>query len=251
MNQEQTPIAPEQFISQINDSAIFENLEQRGGIFSQTTATDIKINHCKFINTNFSGVDWEQLHCSASTFINCQFTGANLEMAVFENCSFFDPDLATGCNFTRTNLRDAVMKKCDLSSCLFEGANLFRFVLQDSNAVGAKFFRAKFNNSAKITHSNLKYADLRGVNLAKCSLTDNNFTYAVLDEADFSKSNLINSDFGGATTRYTKFALADLRRANLSSFDIRTMDIQGVKIFESQMRGLLENCELIIFPDNR
>lgn len=251
MNQDWITISPDQFIAKLCDGAVFENLELTGGDLSQTEGMEMKISHCKFVNVDFSEVDWEKLHCSASTWINCRFVGANLEWATFENCSFFDPNLAAGCDFTRANLRDAVLKKCDLSSCLFDGSNLFRFTLLESNAVGTKFFRAKFNNSAKITHSNLKYADLRGAALAKCDLLDNNLSYAVMDEADFSKSNLIGSDFGGAATRYTKFTQADLRGANLSSFDIRTMDVQGVKILESQMRRLLENCELIVFPDNQ
>lgn len=56
-------------------------------------------------------------------------------------------------------------------------------------------------------------------------------------------------NLNGETTRYTKFAGSDLNGVELTSIDLWIMDLQGVKILESRMRQLLENSELIIFPD--
>jgi Uncharacterized low-complexity proteins len=250
MDQEFTASSQDEWIDQSQDNALLEDLILTDADLTQTVATGLTLNHCRLVNVDLTDVDWGKLHCQSTSWVNCRFTRANLGQAVFENCSFFDAEHAIGCNFSHSRLRDASFKKCDLSSCLFEGADLFRCQMQDSRAIGAKFFRAKFNNSAKITHCDLKYADLRGANFAKCTLSENNFSYTLLDEADFSLANLLGSDLGGATTRYTKFSGADLRGANLSSLDIRGLEMQGAKILESQMRRLLENCELIIFPDN-
>jgi len=52
------------------------------------------------------------------------------------------------------------------------------------------------------------------------------------------------------TYRYTKFFGADLRGAELISINPREADLRGTQIFESQMRQLIKNCEIIIFPDN-
>jgi fluoroquinolone resistance protein len=242
---------PNEFLAQLTDGAVLENLEISNMDLSQASAYDLVFQHCHFINVDLVGVDWENVKCFSCMFINCRFISANLEDGVFEKCIFFDSDSSIGCNFSQANLHSASFKKCDLSACIFEGANAFRMSIEDSNAVGAKFFRSKFNGSTRLINNKMKYADLRGANLAKCEVSHNELVWAILDEADFTKANLMGSDLSGASSRYTKFAGADLRGANLSSFDIRVLDFSGAKIFESQMRRLLENCELIIFPDNR
>ncbi|NMB89529.1 MAG: pentapeptide repeat-containing protein [Chloroflexi bacterium] len=251
MNAGQKTISIDEVLSQLSNGMDFSHKELHDMELVQTAAHDLSFRQCTFVNVDMTDVDWENLKCQSSKFINCRFIDANLENALFENCSFFEPDRSTSCNFMHANLRSASFQNCDLSGCVFEGADLFRISIQDSKATGAKFFRASFNGSAKLSHNVLRYADLRGANFAKCNLAHNDLVWATLDEADFTRANLMGCDLGGATTRYTKFAGADLRGAVLTGFDVRTMDIGGAQIFESQMRQLLENCGLIIFPDNR
>jgi uncharacterized protein YjbI with pentapeptide repeats len=243
-------IKANEFLPQLSDGAAFNHIEIHNMDLSQTKAFELVFQHCKFVNIDMNNVDWEKISCHSSEFINCRFIDATLEDATFDKCLFFDPVSSVSSNFIRSNLRSATFKNCDLSGCVFEGANVFRISIENSNAVGAKFFRAIFNGSAKLTKNKLKYADLRGANLSNCDVSENELTWAILDEADFTKAILVGSDLGGASVRYTKFAGADLRGAVLSSFDIRTLNISGAKILESQMWRLLENCELIIFPDS-
>lgn len=243
-------ITQEAFLSRLNDGADFSRIALHDMDLSQAEAQDLVLRQCTFVNVDLSDVDWNGLKCLSSKFINCRFTEANLENAVFDNCSFFHPESSNGSQFLRANLRSTTFKKCDLSMCVFDGADLFRVSIEESTAVGAKFYRAKFDQAAKLTQNKLRYADLRGAQLAKCNVSQNDLAWAALDEADFTQADLMGCDLGGASTRYTKFAGADLRGAMLTSFDIRSLDIQGAKILESQMRRLLENCELIIFPDH-
>jgi fluoroquinolone resistance protein len=243
-------ITTEQFLSQLRDGADFNHIELHDADLAQTEVRDLVFRNCTFVNVDLSDGNWEGWRCLSSKFINCRFIDADLEKAVFENCSFFNPETSAGCTFLRANLRSALFNKCDISACVFEGADVLRITIQGSKAIGVKFFQAKFSGTAKLVKNNLRYADLRGAHLSKCDVSQNDLVWATLDEADFTQADLMGCDLGGATIRYTKFAGADLRGAVLNTFDIRTMDIGGAKIFESQMRRLLENCELIIFPDN-
>jgi fluoroquinolone resistance protein len=249
MNDSPKSLPADAFLSQIHDGAEFSNLVLSDLDLSQTAASAVSFRQCTLVNVDLTDADWENIKCHSSRFVNCRFAYANLENALFENCSFFDPHSSTGCSFMQANLRSAAFKKCDLSGCILEGADVFRISIQDSNAIGVKFFRADFNGSAKLTHNVLRYADLRGANLAKCDVSQNDLVWATLDEADFTQADLMGCDLGGATMRFTKLGGADLRGAVLTAFDVRSMDLSGAKILESQMRRLLENCELIIFPD--
>ena len=240
-----------EFLELLNDGMEFKENLLRDADLTRSNAYDLVFNQCRFINVDFSDVDWDGLKCFSSEFINCHFIASSMENAVFKNCTFFDAEKALGCSFSRANLVSAQFSQCDISSCNFEGAKLFRIAIQDSKAIGAKFFRARFNDSVKLTKNLFKYADLRGVKLSKCKLSENDFVWAALDEADFTRANLMGSNLSGATMKYAKFAGADLRGANLSTFDIRLLNSQGIKIFESQMRQLLENCEVIVYPDRR
>ena len=49
--------------------------------------------------------------------------------------------------------------------------------------------------------------------------------------------------------RHATFAGADLRGTDLSSFDLRAVDLRGAKILDHQIRGLVENYGLVVFPD--
>ena len=162
MDEDRKIITLDEFLSQLSDGADFSQIELHDLELAQTTAHDLLFRHCTFVNVDMTDVDWEGLNCHSSKFVNCRFMDANLEKAVFENCDFFNPEASAGCNFMRANLRSGSFKKCNISGCVFEGADVFRISIQDSNAIGTKFFRAKFNGSAKLVKNVLRYADLRG-----------------------------------------------------------------------------------------
>ena len=251
MSKEYRLITEDEFLSCLKDYAEFSNIELRDIEMAGLTAYNLVFHECKFVRCSMTDNRWENLSAYASTFYACTFIGSNFEDAVFERCNFFDAETSQGCNFSHARLRSVLFKSCTISYCLFEGSDIFLAAIEDSEAVGAKFFKAQFDGSVRLVNNVFKYADLRGADLSKCDLSQNDFTWAVLDEVNFEKSILIGSNLSGVSLRSAKFAQADLRGAVLGQLDIRTADFEGIKIFESQMRGLLENCRLIIFPDNR
>jgi fluoroquinolone resistance protein len=251
MNNEYHVMSEEEFLSRLADKATFSNIELRDAEIQENISYDLVLQQCKFVRCSVQNSVWENVRASSSTFIACDFTDTNFEDAVFERCSFFDTTTSQACCFLRSRLRSASFKQCRISSCIFEGADLFLSSIEDSEAVGAKFFKAHFDGSARFLNTIFKYADLRGADLSTCDISHNSFVWAVLDEANFEKATLIGSDLSGASLRFTKFTQADLRGAVLGQLDLRVTDLQGTKIFEHQMRGLLENCEIIIFPDRR
>ena len=253
----------EDFSDRLTHGGMIQNTNLQGAVLSQTQAYDLTLKNCVFHNVDFTNVRWTGLRCTSVRFRNCDFHDADLEDAFFENCNFYDPDLPKesrgsqsiyppgGCKFLRANLHSATFIDCDLSFCVFEGANVFHITIENSKATSAKFLRAQFNNSAKLINNKMHYADLRGARLAKCDISKTDFQWANLDEADFTEAILVGSNLSSATVRYAKFEKADLRGASIGSFDVRTIDLHGAKISESQMRQLLEKVGLAIFPDGR
>lgn len=250
MNTAYRLISEDDFLSHLEDNAEFSNIELRDAEIIGGTSYDLAFQNCKFVHCCMNDVVWENLRASSSTFIACDFTDSNFEDALFDHCIFFDAETSQGCRFLRSRLRSVHFKSCRLSSCTFEGSDLLLSTIEDSEAVGATFFKAQFDGSVTLINTVCKYADFRGANFSKCDISHNDFVWAVLDEVNFEKATLIGSNLSGASLRFAKFAQADLQGAVLGAIDIRTTDLEGCKIFEHQMRGLLETCGLIIFPDN-
>ncbi len=255
-------IGEQEFLESLANGKSFRNILIKDAVFAKNKANDLTFRNCVFDRVDFTKVSWIGLKCTSVMFRSCNLSNADLEDAVFENCSFFDPNSPTesrrsqsiyppgGCKFLRANLHSATFMNCDLSFCVFEGANVFRITIEDSKATSTKFFRANFNSSARLINNIMHYADLRGAQLSKCDASLTDFRWANLDEVNFTEAVLVGSNLSGTTVRYAKFEKADLRGANIASFDIRTIDLHGAKIFESQMQNLLENCGLVIFPEN-
>jgi uncharacterized protein YjbI with pentapeptide repeats len=107
-----------------------------------------------------------------------------------------------------------MLARANLSGANFEGANLRRAVLVDTNCEGANLC------------ANLRDADLIGANLRDAKLSAN------LESADLSQTNLqgahLNEAFlGGAT----------LTRANLSGADLREAYLRGADLTEANFEG--------------
>ena len=241
----------EEFLQLLRDDAHLTDIVLTKANLSGTEAYDLSLKNCTFTDVNFARADWEGLRAEDCTFHHCQFVGMGLDTAVFVSCTFFDADQSISCNFHRTKLRQATFTNCNLAMCDFEEAELFQITIKECHALGAIFGKARFKGAARITHNNLQYANLRGVNLAKCDLSHNNLMWASLDEANLEEANLMDCDLNAITYRYTKFFGADLRGAELISINPREADLRGAKIFDSQVRQLIENCDIVIFPDNR
>jgi len=233
----------------IRDGAVFRKVEFCDVSLATTAAYDMVFRDCLFEDVNLLGANWQGVTFATSRFRNCRFVGANFQESVFDSCDFFDPDRSLGCNFVRADMRSLTCTRCDLSACDFEEVDAFQMTIKESKGIGARFFKTRFRNLATITGNVLRYADLRGAELGKCDLSHNDLQWATLDEANFGEANFIGTNLNGATMRHATFAGADLRGAGLSSFDLRAVDLRGAKILNYQMRGLIENYGLVVFPD--
>ena len=100
---------------------------------------------------------------------------------------------------------------------------------------------------AVLKNNNFRYACFEGVYLKGCDLSESvfintDFTNAVLDECDFT-----NSVFSSPVLFHTTFNKADFRNANISGVELPKIAFSGIKIFEWQASGLLENGMLMTY----
>jgi len=105
-------------------------------------------------------------------------------------------------------------------------------------------------SAAKLTKSNFRYADLEGVYLEKCDLSESILVDVVFSRVNLEGANLTNTVF--APSQYDGLSIykADLRNAEIAGVDVRAVDFSGVEIFEWQLVSLVENIGFVIYPDN-
>ena len=136
-------INEQEFLKRIAEGRSFRNNYLKDAVLAKTEADDLIFRNCVFDRVDLTGISWIGLKCVSVKFICCDLCDADLEDSVFENCSFFDPNHPVesresqsiyppgGCKFLRPNLHSATFTNCDLSFCIFEGANSFRIIIEN------------------------------------------------------------------------------------------------------------------------
>ena len=243
-------ITENEFLQRIKAGELkFRNLELKDADLSECAAIDLVLRDCKFSNVNMTGVDWQGLSCTSTTFYSCQFASANLIESSFDSCNFFDAEALQGCNFRYSRLRFAAFDNCTLTQSIFEHADLFQVTLENSYAAGANFQGARFHGSVSFNKNTLRFANFQDADFSNCKICQNDLDYAILDGVNFEKANLTGCTFNGSSLRLTNFVGADLRGATIDGFDVRTMDLSRAIISEGQMKQLLANLGIVILPD--
>ncbi|WP_374189558.1 Qnr family pentapeptide repeat protein [Erwinia sorbitola] len=198
----------------------------------------------KFSPDRFTGCIAERYQ-----FINCDFSGCDLTDTQFIHCQFYDRESEQGCNFTRATLKDASFKHCDLSMNNFRSVNALGIEISECRAQGIDFRGASFMNmittkswfcSAFITKTNLSYANLSKVVLEKCELWDNRWVGTNVVGAIFSGSDLSGGEFSSFDWHSADFTHCDLTRSITSDLDLRSTDLEGVKLDSDQVSILVE-----------
>ena len=137
----------------------------------------------------------------------------------------------------------------------FSSANLYRVTLNQCPATGIDLSYAsachQVGNTvmladAWINDCNMSYADFRGANFNDCDLSSNRLSHSVLDHTSFENALLNDCDFHAVTADGLSTKGADLRDAQITGLDIRTIDMTGVRINDYQQRTLLEAIGLIV-----
>ncbi|ERT11478.1 Qnr family pentapeptide repeat protein [Photorhabdus temperata] len=188
-------------------------------------------------------------------FLNCDFSGADLSETQFIGCQFYDQESQMGCNFSRAVLKDASFKSCDLSMANFGNANAFGIEIKECRAQGSDFRGTSFMNmissrvwfcSAYITKSNLSYANFSKVILEKCELWENRWNGANILGANFSGSDLSGGEFAAFDWRAANFTHCNLTNSMLGELDIRSIDLEGVRIDTYQASELMERLGIVV-----
>lgn len=192
---------------------------------------------------------------SECKFINCDFTRTDLTDTVFKNCQFYDHESHTGSNFTRSVIKDARFIGCDISMCSFQLAEALGIEIRECRAQGADFRGTSFMNkitertwfcSAFIIKSNLSYANFSKVVLEKCELWENRWTGANVLGASFTGSDLSGGEFKEFEWHSANFTFCDLTGSELGNLDIRSTDLDGVKLDMTQASQLLMDLGIIL-----
>ncbi len=211
-----------------------------------------------YVDHDFSGEDLQDHHFIKCHFYRCNFSHCDLTDSRFEACSFLEAGDLIGCDFSYGTLTSCQFSQCNLSLSLFKGSRCFGTEFRGSNLKGADFYRASFSNyitqksyfcSAIITESNLAYANLDGLLLEECELTDNRWIGANLNGA-----SMLGADLSGGEFSPDQWGSFDLRGANLTRIDLNGLDprnvsLEGVMINSWQQSQLLEPLGIIVQPD--
>lgn len=126
-------------------------------------------------------------------FVNCSFSGADLQNVIFEDCQFF------GCSFVntsvgrRTALRKVSFTDCKLVSLMFDECNPFGLEISFGKCI-------------------LSYCHFTGMNLSSAL-----FAECIFTECNFSDANLQNVSFSNCSLPGTIFSFTNLECANFSS----------------------------------
>lgn len=156
------------------------------------SGADIRFADCSL--TDFSDADLFAMLGSEASFINADFTGADLGFADFNGCNFLSA------KFNGADLRSANFHRADLSWAALHQAQL------DTNTVIEAKWRLVWQivtlggSNGSFAGRDLGFANLLGANLNGANLQSANLAIASLRDADIR-----NANFNFADTRWIDF----------------------------------------------
>lgn len=159
-----------------------------------------------------------------SYFTGLDFSGANLDSAIFEDAVFYD------CNMTNVHIQKCDLSRAKFRKVIFIGANLgslsFDGIETYSNLSGSYFVDCDFSGNA-----HQKFI----------------FTNTVLTGSFFNGCNLIGADFSGSTVNRTNFSNAKLLYAKFVSCNLEECDFIDSDLCSSDLS--FANIHLANFSD--
>ena len=182
---------------------------------------------------DFSGRTLRDLDLSGLDFGRAEMAGADLFGADLTNANL------TGVNLAGGNLNRVIVIRADFSGANLKGAVIMRPSVSTSldydAAESPKFAGADMRN-VRMT-AKMIGADFRGVNLTQANLGPHEpradistMPNSVYKSCDFSGATMTDVDLSRAVLIFSRFAGADLRRANLSNADMSKVDLSGADL---------------------
>jgi uncharacterized protein YjbI with pentapeptide repeats len=152
----------------------------------------------------------------------------------------------TGADVRGAKLADARLRDCRLDQALaddsdWSGATLRLCVLDRLHGAGARFDRARIEDSTAVG-ADLSRASLRGTHLTETSFARGVLIEAVLDDAEGDGVEFRGADLGRATLAGARFDQGDFRGADLRGADLtrgrfRGADFRGALLAGARFEG--------------
>jgi fluoroquinolone resistance protein len=164
----------------------------------------------------------------------------DLADCTFEGCSFVRADL------TGTRLNASVFRDCNLSHARVAGCNFFSASFEGCKFLGVDFHNGVTFTGAAFSRCNLNYAVFRGVSLAKMDWAACSFVEADLSLTDLSKTSFVDCDLTRVDIQEATFFQTDLRGANLTGWNLKDHNLQGIIITPAQFDALATELGILI-----
>jgi fluoroquinolone resistance protein len=184
--------------------------------FTQNLLGKGEYESCTFLNCNFSYADLSELK-----FLECEFSGCNLSLA----------------KLTQTALKDIKFKNCKMLGLNFGDCNEFGFAVNFDTCI---LDRSSFVDP---TASLKKRVKLKQTVFKNSQLYEVDFT-----ECDLGSARFDNCDLTGAIFKNTILEKADFRTAINYSIDPEINRIKKAKFSQSGIAGLLDKYDIEIEP---
>ena len=160
------------------------------------------------------------------TFINCNFSGADIADIKFFECVF------EGCNLSNAKVQKTVLRGVQFKDCKMLGLRM-----DECNKFG---FTVRFDNCA-LSHSSFYQKVLKSTLFRKTVLQEVDFTACDLSSAIFDECGL-----AGATFDNTNIEKADFRTAYNYSIDPDKNKLKKAKFSLTGISGLLDKYNIDI-----
>ena len=164
----------------------------------------------------------------------------DLADCAFEGCSFVHT------NLTGTRLNASVLRNCNLSNARVAGCNFFSTTFEGCKIMGVDFREGVTFTGTTFTTCNLDYAVFRGVSLAKMAFAACSFVEADLSLTDLQEASFVNCDLTRVDIQEATFFQTDLRGANLTGWNLKHHDLQGIIITPAQFGALAAELGILI-----
>jgi uncharacterized protein YjbI with pentapeptide repeats len=164
--------------------------------------------HCRFVNIDFKGFNFNEWVFSECTFVNCDMSLVKCQQTAFMNVKF-NACKMLGFNFE--NCKDFLFE-VSFENCLLSLANFYKKRLKQTQFV-------------------------------KCELKEVDFTLANLNKTLFKEC-----DLSGAIFSETILEETDFRTAYNFSIDPEKNKLKKAKFTSNGLQGLLHKYQLNIYP---
>lgn len=171
----------------------FSGFDFSGMHFEKVNLSQADLNNCTFEGAVFLGCDLSGANLSNSIFRKCNFTSTNMEKIFAPNADFSFANFSSYRAGTVSHLGAANLHEARLSAANFTKAVLNRVNLTNSDVSSSIFDGAQLFN-ADLRHCKAQLSSFCRANLKLAKLQYSDFRYASLQESDLDQANFEEAD---------------------------------------------------------